>query len=153
MKLGNDLDLSNKELIQIGTAALLHDLGIKKIDESLINKSSKLDISELEEVQKHVTYSIAIIEQNNIHDPYILDAVIHHHEQYDGNGYPHKIKQGEIGVFASILAICDVFDALTSSRPHRKQYTSFEAIKMMLKDDSMVKKFNRKYLQLLLRSL
>lgn len=153
MKLANDIDLDNKKLIQIGTAALLHDLGIKKINESLMNKSSKLDISELEQVQKHVTYSIAIIEQNNIHDPIILDAIRHHHEQYDGNGYPDKIKQGEISVFASILAICDVFDALTSNRPHRKQYTSFEAIKMMIKDDSMINKFNRKYLQLLLKSL
>ncbi|WP_373003795.1 HD-GYP domain-containing protein [Sulfurimonas sp.] len=153
MKLGNDLQLNSKKLLQLGAAALLHDLGIKKINESLINKSTKLEIAELEQVQKHVTYSVDIIKQNNIHDPYILDAVLHHHEQYDGNGYPEKREQGEIGVFASILAISDVFDALTSNRPHRKQYTSFEAIKMMLKDESMVNKFNRKYLQLLLKSL
>lgn len=153
MKLAHDLDLNTKELIQVGTAALLHDLGIKKINESLINKNTKLELVELEQVQKHVVYSVDIIKQNNIHDPYILDAVMHHHEQYDGNGYPEKIQQGDIGVFASILAISDVFDALTSNRPHRKQYTSFEAIKMMLKDDSMKNKFNRKYLQLLLKSL
>ena len=153
MSLGNSLHLNTKKLIQMGTAALLHDLGIKKVDESLIKKDSKLEISELEEVQKHVLYSIDIIKQNNIHDPYILDAVMHHHEKYDGNGYPEKLEQDEIGIFASILAICDVFDALTSNRPHRKQYTSFEAIKMMLKDESMVNKFNRNYLQLLLRSI
>jgi HD-GYP domain-containing protein (c-di-GMP phosphodiesterase class II) len=153
MKLANDLHLHTKQLVQIGTAALLHDLNIKKINESLINKSSKLEIAELEQVQKHVTYSIDILKQNNIHDPYILDAVMHHHEQYDGKGYPEKREQDEIGIFASILAISDVFDALTSQRPHRKQYTSFEAIKMMLKDESMVNKFNRKYLQLLLRSI
>ena len=105
IKLGKDLHLNTKKLIQMGTAALLHDLGIKKINESLINKSTKLEIAELEQVQKHVTYSVDIIKQNNIHDPYILDAVMNHHEQYDGNGYPGKKEQDEIGVFASILAI------------------------------------------------
>ena len=78
---------------------------------------------------------------------------MHHHEQYDGSGYPEKLKEEDISVYASILSICDVFDALTSERPHRKQYSSFEAIKMMIKDDSMANKFNHKYLQLLLKSL
>ncbi|EDZ62160.1 metal dependent phosphohydrolase [Sulfurimonas gotlandica GD1] len=153
MSLGNGLGLNNKKLLQLGTAGLLHDIGLKKINESLLNKSTTFDISELEEVKKHVTNSVDIIKQNNLHDPDIIDAVLHHHEQYDGNGYPNKLSEVEISVFASILAICDVFDALTSSRPHRKQYTSFEAIKMMLKDESMVNKFNQSYLQKLLKLL
>ena len=153
MSLGNSLKLTSKELVQIGTAALLHDVGLKKIDDSLIKKSTKLDEEELEKVKKHSEYSVEIITQNNIHDPYILDAVMHHHEQYDGNGYPGKLKEKDISVFASIISISDVFDALTTRRSYRKQYTSFDAIKMMLKDPSMVNKFNRKYIQVLLKSL
>jgi len=153
MSIANGLKLNNKKLLQLGTAGLLHDLGLKKISESLLNKSTTLDISEFEEVKKHVTSSIDIIKQNNLHDPDILDAVLHHHEHYDGNGYPDKLTEIEISTFASIMAISDVFDALTSHRPHRKQYTSFEAIKMMLQDKSMINKFNRNYLQLLLRSI
>jgi HD-GYP domain-containing protein (c-di-GMP phosphodiesterase class II) len=153
MKLGNDIGLDSEELLQLGISALLHDLGIKKINESLINKSTKLEVEEIEQIQKHITYSVAIIKLNKIHDPYILDAVMHHHEQYDGNGYPDKLEQYEIGVAASILSICNVFDALTSHRPHREHYTSFKALKMMLKDESMANKFNRNYLKLLLKSI
>ncbi len=153
MNLGNQLNLNSKRLLQLGTAALLHDTGLKKIDESLLNKDSQLDITELEEVQKHPQYSIEIIKQNGILDPYIIDAIMHHHERYDGNGYPDQLNEKNISLFASILSISDVFDALTSYRPYREQYSSFDAIKMMIKDASMVNKFNNQYLQTLLKSL
>ncbi len=153
INLGNLLNLNSKKLLQLGTAALLHDVGLKKIDNSLITKSTKLNIAELEEIHKHTQYSVKIIKQNNIYDPYIIDAIMHHHEQYDAKGYPDQLDKKDISVFASILSICDVFDALTSSRPYREQYTSFDAIKLMLKDSSMSGKFNRKYLKLLLKSL
>lgn len=153
VNLGNMLKLNDSKLLHLGISGLLHDLGLKKINPSLINKNTKLNIAEMEEVHRHSQYSVDIVKQNNIHDPYIIDAIMHHHEQYDGGGYPEKLKEEEISVFASILSICDVFDALTSERPHRKLYSSFEAIKMMIKDDSMINKFNHKYLQLLLKSL
>ncbi len=153
MSLGNSLKLNSKELLQLGNAALLHDVGLKRIDDSLIHKSNLLDNMELKEVHKHSQYSVEIIKHNDIHDPYILDAVMHHHEQYDGNGYPEQLEEEDISTFASILAISDVFDALTTNRSYREQYSSFDAIKMMLKDASMVNKFNRKYIQILLKSL
>lgn len=153
MNLGNLLKLNSKELLQLGNAALMHDIGLKKIDNSLIKKSDLLDTMELKEVHKHSQFSVDIIKQNNIHDPYILEAVMHHHEQYDGNGYPEQLKEEDITIFASILSISDVFDALTTKRSYREQYSSFDAIKMMLKDPSMVNKFNRQYIQTLLKSL
>lgn len=139
--------------MQVGKAGLLHDLGLKKIDTSIIKKDAELDTTELKEIQKHSQYSVDIIKQNRIHDQYIINAIMHHHEQYDGNGYPKQLNRDEIGIFASILSICDVFDALTNNRPHRKQHTSFDAIKMMIKDKSMLGKFNHQYLQIFLKSL
>lgn len=153
MCLGHELDLSNKELLQLGTAAILHDLGIKKVNYSIIYKNDKLTSTELEKVRKHSQYSVHIIQQNNLHDPYIIEAVMQHHERYDGQGYPNQLKQGEISSFASILSICDVFDALTSERPYRTKYTSFDAVKLMMRDESMVNKFNVQYLQLLVKML
>ncbi|MDQ1337456.1 MAG: hypothetical protein QG617_423, partial [Campylobacterota bacterium] len=97
--------------------------------------------------------SVEIIKQNHIHDPYILDAVMHHHERYDGSGYPNNLTKGDISDFASILAICDVFDALTNSRAHRKNYSSFDALKMMMRDSEMVNGFNQRYLHLSLKLL
>nr|WP_321268562.1 HD domain-containing phosphohydrolase [uncultured Sulfurimonas sp.] len=153
MNLGNDLSLDTENLLHLATAGLLHDLGLKKVDDLLIYKKEKLNINELEEIHKHVNFSVEILKQNNFHTTDILDAVLGHHELYNGKGYPNNLEEGEIGQFASILAICDVFDALTSNRPHRKQYTSFEAIKMMFKDDNMINNFNHHYLSLLLKAI
>lgn len=153
MNLAKSLALNHKEMMQLALSALLHDLGLKKIDDGLINKSTKLDISDLEEVQKHVLYSIEIVKRNNIHDPYIIDAIMQHHEQHDGKGYPNGLHGDEISQFGNILAICDVFDALTNDRPHRKKFSSYEAIKKMLKDESMTNKFHHSYLRQLLKSL
>lgn len=151
--LGNKLHFTEEQLLQLGTAGLLHDVGLKKIDHSIITKAAQLNEAENKSVQKHPQYSVEIIEQNKIHDPYILDAVMHHHERYDGSGYPNHLTRIQISDFASILAICDVFDALTSIRPHRKQYSSFEALKMMMKDSEMVNQFNQKYLLIALKLL
>lgn len=151
--LGYKLQYTEMHLLQLGTAALLHDVGLKKIDHSVIAKSTQLSEAESKNVQQHPKYSVEIIEQNKIHDPYILDAVMHHHERYDGSGYPNHLTKNDISDFASILAICDVFDALTSARPHRKQYSSFEALRMMMKDSEMVNQFNQKYLHIALKLL
>jgi HD-GYP domain-containing protein (c-di-GMP phosphodiesterase class II) len=153
IKLGNLLKFNDKQLLQLGTAGLLHDVGYKKVSASILNKNSPLSAKENEQVTLHVKYGVDIVKQNHIHDPYILNAIMHHHERYDGSGYPENLTAEDISPFASILAICDVFDALTNNRPHRKGYSSFEAFKLMMKDSSMVNQFNQKYLQLALKSL
>jgi len=151
--LGHALKFSEEQLLKLGIAGLLHDVGLKKIDDSIIDKESSLDETETAIVQKHVLYSIDIIKQNNIHDPYILDAIMHHHERYDGSGYPDNLTKEDMSDFASILAICDVFDAMTNSRPHRKNYSSFAALRIMIRDSEMVNRFNQKYLHISLKLL
>lgn len=153
VKLGVLLNLTKEQLTQIGIAALIHDVGYKKIDSSITDKNDKLTLEETKEIRKHSQYSVDIVKKNHIHDPYIIDAIMHHHERYDGSGYPENLESNEISDFASILAICDVFDALTNNRPHRKEYSSFDALKMMIQDTSMVNKFNQKYLLLGLKSI
>ena len=153
LSIGNLLRLSDSELLQLGTASLLHDVGIKLIDSELIAKNKKLTIQEMETIQKHPVYSTKIIKHNLLFDPYIIDAITHHHENYDGSGYPDALKGKDISVYASIISIADVFDALTNNRPARDAYKSFEALKIMMKDESMANKFNFKYLQLFLKLL
>ena len=144
INLGDTLKLDSKELLQLGTASLLHDIGMKKIDASITSKQSELTLSEYEEVYHHPRYSAEIVKHNHIKDPHIIDAITHHHENHDGSGYPHCLNSKEISQFASIISISDVFDALTNSRPHRKAYTSFNALKLMMRDDSMANKFKFK---------
>jgi len=147
------LKFNDEELFQVGLSGLLHDIGVKTIDDDILLKNSKLDTKELQTIQKHPKESAIIAKHNHIHDPYIIDAIMHHHERYDGSGYPDKLLKNQIGKFAAILCICDTFDALTNNRPYRKKFTSFEALKFMLQDKTMIGKYNNKYLQVFLNSL
>lgn len=150
--LGHFLKLSQESLNQLGTAGLLHDVGTKRVDDSIKNKESKLDFKEKEAIHQHTIYSKEIVQKNYIHDPYILDAIMCHHEALDGSGYPHHLKAKDIHKYASILSVSDSFDALTNDRVYRKKYTSFEALKMMMQDVSMVNKFHQEYLRVFLQS-
>ena len=153
IKIGFANNLNIEKLLKLGIAGLLHDVGLKKIDSSIIHKDKKLTLEELECVQQHPLYSVEIVKHNSINDPYIIDGIMHHHENHNGTGYPNGFKDEDISDFASIIAIADVFDALTNARPNREAYNSFKALTMMMKDELMVNKFNYKFLQLFLKSL
>jgi len=153
VNLGNLLNFNKEKLLQIGLAGLLHDLGFTAVNENILFKDSQLTPEELEIIHQHPEKSVAIANHNFIHDADIIDGIMHHHERYDGSGYPDSLFENEISQYATILGICDVFDALTTNRPYRKKFTYFEALKFMIKDESMSKKFNRSYLQTFLKSL
>lgn len=151
--IGSSYNLDIKQLLKLGISGLLHDVGLKKIDNSIIHKDSKLTLVELETIQQHPSHSVEILKHNSIHDPYIINGIMHHHENYDGTGYPNALIGDDISDFASIISIADVFDALTNARPNREAYKSFKALTIMMKDELMVNKFNYKFLQLFLKSL
>jgi len=151
--IAKQLDLDKAKIQEIGIAGLLHDVGIHKIDQKILHKSSKLTKEEERIVQEHPKLSSDILKHNQIHNPYILDAVMHHHERYNGTGYPNNLHERQISEYASILAICDVFDALTNNRPYREKYSTFEALQIMIKDPKMQNNFNKKYLRIFLKSL
>jgi HD-GYP domain-containing protein (c-di-GMP phosphodiesterase class II) len=153
VNLGFFLKFTDDQLLRLGIAALLRDLGFKKIDEDIKNKTSKLSEEETKLVQKHPEISVKIAQQNKIADPYILNAIMHHHECNDTSGYPGHLPSENISHGAAILSICDVFNALTNDRPYRKKYSSFEALELMIKDESMGPKFNQKYIKTFLKSL
>jgi len=149
LHIGNLLKYSYGQLLKLGEAALLHDIGEKKTD-YIFTEERKLDMDEMELTKKHTENAIQILMHNNIKDPYVTSAIEQHHERYDGSGYPNHLQRFEINDFASILAVADVFDALTIDRPYRKKYTTFESLKLMMQDSSMKDKFNHDYIKLLL---
>ncbi len=152
LNLGMLLQFDKHKLELLGMAGLLHDVGLEEYKESIYHES-ELSKKEHEIMRKHPMLSINIAEHNHIHNPYVIEAIHHHHERYDGSGYPDKLHAKQMSQFASILAICDVFDALTTDRPYRQKYSYFDALKLMLKDKSMRGQFNEEYLKLLLTSL
>lgn len=129
--LGAELDMNKNDLEDLGRSALLHDLGKSKIDIEIVNKTDFLTDDEFETMKKHPTYGYRIARRLGIVNKNILDGIKHHHEKIDGLGYPDGIQGEEITLFPRIIAICDVFDALTTKRTYKDAMSSFEAIKLM----------------------
>ncbi|MDY0236152.1 MAG: HD-GYP domain-containing protein [Gudongella sp.] len=120
-------DLPFKSIENIKTAAILHDIGKIGINDSILNKATRLTAEEYHEIMKHPSIGADIIcKVDFLKD--ITTIVKHHHERYDGKGYPDGLKGDEIPIEASILMIADSYDAMTSDRPYRKALTKEEAI-------------------------
>lgn len=107
-KLAHDLALS----------ALVHDLGKTWIENEVLHKESALSSDERTEMERHPRIGARILEMYGA-PTFIVEAVLHHHETYDGRGYPDHLAGDEIPVAARLLTVADVFDALTSERPYK----------------------------------
>ena len=153
ISLGAALGLSDEQLLDLGVAAYVQDFGLKKIDESVVLKDSPLTKKEMDSIHKHTILSVQMAQHNKIHGADIINGIRHHHENYDGSGYPDHLSADDISKYAAILSICDVFDALTSERPYRKIKTSFEALTYMMKDQTMMHRFNHSYIKTFIKQL
>ena len=128
------LGLSNEETELLRQASILHDLGKIGVSEKILNKKSKLNKNEYEEIKKHPQIGVDILRPVQfLHG--LIPFIFYHHERWDGKGYPSGIKGNEIPIGARIIAIADVYEALTSDRPYRKAYSKDKAIQI-IKDGS-----------------
>lgn len=132
--LANAIHLSQEEIIDVGFAGLLHDIGKLRIDLNILLKPSKLKIDEYETVKNHSDFGCTILTDNGITNKKILNAVRFHHEKLDGSGYPQGLRGKLIPKYAKIVGMCDTFDALTTKRTFRNNYTSYEALLVMKQD-------------------
>lgn len=123
---------SNKNLlIAAGLAGLLHDIGKRKVDTAIINKSSALTKDEWNEIKRHPEYGRNFLEGvPNVPDRIKL-TVFEHHENYDGTGYPRGLQGDQISGLARVVMIADVFDALTTDRSYHKAVNPVEAMNLM----------------------
>jgi putative nucleotidyltransferase with HDIG domain len=148
LKIGADIGLSKKELEDLEAACLFHDVGKIKIPDSILRKTSILDQSELEEMMQHVEYGAEILSKAPSLHKYI-PAVRHHHEWYNGKGYPDRLREDNIPLFASIISIADAFDAMTSNRPYRYALSEMEAVRELI--DLSGKQFNPHLVKVFMR--
>ena len=124
------LDLAPEELENVRQAAVLHDLGKVGISDKILHKRSKLTDREFDEIKKHPQIAADIIRPIQfMHD--IVPLVLYHHERWDGKGYPAGLKAEEIPIGARIIAIADVYQALTSNRPYRKAFSKKKALQII----------------------
>ncbi|MBO4532770.1 MAG: HD domain-containing protein [Treponema sp.] len=117
-KIAQLLGKSEKECQEIYYAALLHDVGKIGISNEIINKEGKLSDAEYEAIKKHTVMGNQILSSISEY-PYLSIGANHHHERYDGKGYPEKLKGEDIPEIARIVAVADAYDAMTSKRSYR----------------------------------
>jgi len=133
LSLANFMGLKDKDINDIGMSSMMHDLGKSKVDWEIINKNGKLTDDEFDSMKKHPAEGYDIAVKMGITDKNILSGIRSHHEKLDGKGYPDGLKDKQIPLFARIIAVCDVFDALTTKRTYKEAMSSFEAIAIMKK--------------------
>ena len=117
---GIDLRLERSELENLGTGAMLHDIGKAVIPDNVLKKPSKLTNSEFNEIKKHTEYGYEILSSIELPEE-VASIALHHHEKYDGSGYPNKLKGDEIPLFSRIVAVADVYDAISNDRVYKRK--------------------------------
>jgi diguanylate cyclase (GGDEF)-like protein len=125
--IGEALNMNYGELKEIETAGLLHDIGKIVIDQDILNKAGKLNEDEYEKIKKHPESSYQILKSIDAYAG-LADDVLSHHERWDGNGYPRRLKGEEISLIARIITVADAYEAMTADRSYRSSMTKEAAL-------------------------
>ncbi|EIC23485.1 HD-GYP domain-containing protein [Thiorhodovibrio frisius] len=132
MALGRQMGLNDKQVRLAGMAGLLHDLGKAKMPLEVLNKPGKLTDEEFAIMKSHpVEGHRMLLKAAESIDAITLDVCLHHHEKTNGSGYPDKLTDKKISLFAKMGAVCDVYDAITSNRPYKSGWDPAESIRKM----------------------
>jgi len=136
-------------LKQCGVGALLHDIGKTFIPSTILNKNGPLTEIEREIIKRHSLNSLAILIDTDI-PKFVKKAIVQHHEDFDGGGYPLGLRGLHISILARVLRIIDTFDAMTSCRPYKSSFTPKKAMEIIIKtpenkegDDDSVKDYDQ----------
>jgi putative nucleotidyltransferase with HDIG domain len=146
---GRHLGLPRDDLNMLGMAGMLQDIGKIRLPQEILEKNQRLTPQELEIVKSHVTESVKILTDTPGVPKQVLNIVANHHERFDGTGYPRKLQGDAIGMYASMAAIVDTFEAMTSERPYSKAMTAQEALRTMhgWKDKTFEKTLVEQFIQ------
>ncbi|HOJ63544.1 MAG TPA: HD-GYP domain-containing protein [Spirochaetota bacterium] len=131
---GETMKLTDRQMRELAYVGLLHDIGMLKISEEILNKEDKLTEEEYNKIKTHPIIAYKLLNEKNIFGRDVLDPIIQHHEQFDGNGYPRKISKDKIHIYAKIIAIADAFEAQIAVRAYRKSKSGYSAMKEVLAD-------------------
>ncbi len=152
--LSSDYGLEDEEIEAISNASALHDIGKIAIPDSILLKPGRLTDEDFEVMKTHTLRGCDILEslnymQDREYYNYCYEICRHHHEKWDGRGYPDGLKGDEISIWDQVASLADVYDALTSKRVYKDAYTHEEAMKLIL--DGECGMFNPKLLESILK--
>jgi HD-GYP domain-containing protein (c-di-GMP phosphodiesterase class II) len=131
VSLGRQLGLPRHDLRSLAMGCLLMDVGKLRVDPKLLQADRELTLEEMAQMYSHVSYGLEIIQESGIINQDVIDMVAHHHERYDGSGYPDGLTQDSIPSFARIAAIVDTYDAITSNRSYASAVSPSDAIRLL----------------------
>ncbi|MDV7765281.1 HD-GYP domain-containing protein [Peribacillus sp. CSMR9] len=149
LAIGMELNINNKNLEILGLGAILHDVGKMFIPLGILHKPGKLTEKEFEQIQKHADYGFHLIKNVHTVSHLVANCAYQHHERLDGSGYPRGIKGDEIHYFGKIIAVADVFDAVTSNRVYRKAMLPHQGLEILYAgigkkfDNTIIEAFRR----------
>lgn len=125
--IAEELGLNEAQVYEVRIGSLLHDVGKIGIADAILKKEGKLTNEEFEEIKKHTLTGVNILGQVKMLER-MLPAILEHHERLDGSGYPYGLQEHQISLMGRIVAVADVFDAMTSDRPYRKALSVSEVL-------------------------
>lgn len=129
------LNYPSGQITQMATAGLMADIGMAKVDIKIRDKKSSLTESDFSEIKKHTIYSFQMIKDSPLLKPEMKLAIFQHHERLDGSGYPKSNKMDEVSVYSQIIAVADVYHAMTSERVYRSKSSSFKVLEMIREEE------------------
>lgn len=123
---------TDQEVYEIGISGLLHDIGKSRIPNELLNKAGKLTDEEFALMKQHSLLGYGILKDKSDLSKSIKLGVLQHHEKNNGTGYPMGVTAEKINLFAKIIAVADIYDALVTERPYKKAFTPRDAVEMIM---------------------
>ncbi|MFP4329845.1 MAG: HD-GYP domain-containing protein [Spirochaetaceae bacterium] len=148
---GRKIKLQRHRLLNLATAALLHDIGMLRIPEEIRNKEGKLSTEELRVVRTHPIHSYKVITRELEFPEEVGLAALQHQERFDGRGYPRGLAKEKIIDLARIIAVVDSFEAMVSKRPYRDPMIGYTAMKNLLSDNG--RRFDPEMLKVFIKAL
>ncbi len=132
MIIAKQMQMSEEDIYNIGVAGLLHDIGKCKIPAEILNKPERLTEEEFEVMKQHSVFGYRILQEKEGISKEVLMGVLQHHEKINGGGYPMQVEEQYIGMYARILSVVDIYDALVTERPYKKAFSQRDAVEMIM---------------------
>ncbi|WP_080843605.1 HD-GYP domain-containing protein [Cytobacillus gottheilii] len=132
--IGKKLNMEKGKIIQLALGGCLSDCGMAKIKPSILNKKGSLTAEEFDEIKRHSIYSYKMLQNISSLSDLTKAGIIQHHERLDGSGYPLGDRDQKVNEVARIIAVADVFHAMTSQRQYRRKQSPFKVLELLLED-------------------
>jgi len=132
-----EMEIEKDKIKKITFSSLIHDVGKLKVPLSILNAPRSLTSQEFEAIKSHPIIGEKIALNSGINDELILAGILQHHERISGNGYPYGLKGDRISLLGRIIAVADVYDALTTNRPYKKAWSPYNAMSNLIQSVSI----------------